>query len=238
MPTAETTPMPSLVLVEQGSFVMGESSDDKFVTDTERPAHRVALARPFRLGRTPVTVGEYRAFSPGHAPGDDPDLPVVNVSWDDARAYCAWLAAHTRERCRLPTESEWEFACRAGSRAPFADGDELTTGAANYLYSEEGRRIGPGRRTPVAAYPPNAFGLHDLHGNVCEWVEDSWHPSYHWAPADGSAWVRNPGPGRRVIRGGAWDYLPRLLRSAWRDSLPPARRRDNVGFRVAVTVHA
>jgi formylglycine-generating enzyme required for sulfatase activity len=212
---------------------MGEAADDKFVTDTERPAHRVRIARRFALGRMPVTVGAYREFAPGHAPGEDPDWPVVQVSWDEARAYCAWLARGTGEPFRLPTEAEWEYACRAGSRTPFAVGAELGLGAANFLYSEEGNRVGPGARTPVGRYPANAFGLHDLHGNVCEWVEDAWHPGYAGAPADGSAWTDPDGGDRRVIRGGAWDYLPRLLRSAWRDSLPRGRRRDNVGFRVA-----
>ncbi|HEY4989854.1 MAG TPA: formylglycine-generating enzyme family protein [Opitutaceae bacterium] len=227
---------PALVRLEPGAFLMGGSGDDKFVTDTERPAHRVAIASAFALGRFPVTVGEYRAFSPGHSPTDEPGWPAVNVSWDDARGYCAWLGAETGEWHRLPTEAEWEFACRAGSRSPFAGGEEITTGTANFLYSEDGQRIGPGHRTPVGRYPSNAFGLSDLHGNVCEWVEDAWHPGYAGSPCDGSAWSEG-GDGRlRVIRGGAWDYLPRLLRSAWRDSLPRGHRRDNLGFRIARTL--
>jgi formylglycine-generating enzyme required for sulfatase activity len=234
---------PALVRVPAGAFLMGEAPDDKFVTDTERPAHRVAISRDFELARFPVTVGEFRAFAPAHAPDEDPACPVVGVSWDDAKAYCAWLGVGTGrppvpasgegEPFRLPTEAEWEYACRAGSRTPFAPGSELTPAAANFLYSEEGQRIGPGIRTPAGRYPANAFGLHDLHGNVCEWVEDPWHPDYAGAPGDGSAWKDTGDPDRRVIRGGAWDYLPRLLRSAWRDSLPRAHRRDNLGFRVA-----
>ena len=227
---------PGLIRLEPGAFVMGGPADDKFVTDTERPAHLVRLVLPFALGRVPVTVGEYRGFAPGHAPADDPAWPVVNVSWDDARAYCAWLPMETGQAWRLPTEAEWEYACRAGSHSPFAAGDEITTQAANFLYAEDGQRIGPGRRTAVGSYPANAFGLHDLHGNVCEWVEDAWHPDYRGAPADGSAWDEGGAPARRMIRGGAWDYLPRLLRSAWRDSLPRGDRRDNVGFRVALTL--
>ena len=112
-------------------------------------------------------------------------------------------------------------------------GDEITPADANFLYAEHGERIGPGVRTPVGRYAANAFGLCDLHGNVCEWVEDVWHAGYAGAPADGAAWVTDGDPDRRVIRGGAWDYLPRLLRSAWRDSLPATQRRDNVGFRIA-----
>jgi formylglycine-generating enzyme required for sulfatase activity len=232
----ETAVAPALVRLAPGAYLMGGAADDKFVTDTERPAHRVTFRRAFALGRGPVTVGEYRAFAPGHAPGEDPAWPVVNVSWDEACAYCAWLRAAAADPVRLPTEAEWEYACRAGSASPFAVGDELGLGAANFLYSENGERVGPGGRTPVGHYPANAFGLHDLHGNVCEWVEDAWHPGYAGAPEDGSAWSESGTTDRRVIRGGAWDYLPRLLRSAWRDSLPRARRRDNVGFRLALSL--
>ncbi len=233
--TIETQLLPATVNVPPGDFVMGETADDKFATDTERPAHGVTIARQFALGIFPVTVGEYRAFAPAHAPGEDPAWPAVNVTWFEARAYCAWLRDVTGDAFRLPSEAEWEYACRAGTRAPFAMGDEITPGEANYLYAEHGQRIGPGARTPVGRYAPNAFGLHDLHGNVCEWVEDAWHPGYDGAPNDGSAWERGTDAGRRVIRGGAWDYLPRLLRSAWRDSLPAGQRRDNVGFRIART---
>jgi len=228
--------VPALLRLPGGAFVMGENTDDKFATDTERPAHRVVLASPFALGRFPVTVGEYRVFAPNHASGEEPDLPVVNVSWNSACDYCAWLRTETGEPYRLPTEAEWEYACRAGSRAPFATGGEITTDAANFLYAEHGQRIGPGGRTPVGRYAPNAFGLHDLHGNVCEWTADVWHPDYAGAPADGSAWLTGGDFTRRVIRGGAWDYLPRLLRSAWRDSLPSTHHRDNTGFRVALTL--
>jgi formylglycine-generating enzyme required for sulfatase activity len=248
----ETQLAPTLVELPPGSFIMGATDDDKFVTDTERPAHRVAIANRFALGRFPVTVGEYRAFAPRHAPGEDPDWPVVNVSWDDAQAYCAWLASIAGQPFRLPSEAEWEYACRAGTRASFVDGDQITPREANFLYAEDGQRIGLGRRTPAGRYAPNAFGLYDLLGNVCEWTEDAWHRNYAGAPGDGSAWLAAAssteltasvpehrvtcGEPRRTIRGGAWDYLPRLLRSAWRDSLPRTHHRDNVGFRLALTV--
>jgi formylglycine-generating enzyme required for sulfatase activity len=234
---------PALVELSPGTFVMGGTDDDKFVTDTERPAHRVAIAHRFSLGRFPVTVGEYRAFAPLHAPGEDSDWPVVNVSWDDAQAFCVWLASVTGQPFRLPSEAEWEYACRAGTRESFVNGGTITPDEANFLYAEDGQRIGLGRRTPAGHYPPNAFGLQDLLGNVCEWVEDVWHPNYTGAPADGSAWLAGDSAGlntdaepRRTIRGGAWDYLPRLLRSAWRDSLPRTHHRDNLGFRIALTL--
>jgi formylglycine-generating enzyme required for sulfatase activity len=240
----ETQLAPALVELPPGAFIMGGTDDDKFVTDTERPAHPVALAHRFALGRFPVRVGEYRAFAPLHAPDDDSNWPVVNVSWDDAQAFCAWLASIAGQPFRLPSEAEWEYACRAGTRASFMGRSEITPDDANFLYSEEGRRIGLGQRTPAGRYAPNAFGLYDLLGNVCEWVEDVWHRDYAGAPADGSAWLTTSrstslmagDPDRRVIRGGAWDYLPRLLRSAWRDSLPRTHHRDNVGFRVALTL--
>jgi formylglycine-generating enzyme required for sulfatase activity len=227
---------PALVELSPGNFIMGATDDDKFVTDTERPAHRVAIAHRFALGRFPVTVGEYRAFAPLHAPNDDSDWPVVNVSWDDAWAFCAWLASVAGRPFRLPSEAEWEYACRAGTRASFVDGNQITPLEANFLYSEEGQRIGLGHRTPAGRYAPNAFGLYDLLGNVCEWVEDVWHCDYNGAPVDGSAWLAAADPEHRTIRGGAWDYLPRLLRSAWRDSLPRTHHRDNLGFRLALTI--
>jgi formylglycine-generating enzyme required for sulfatase activity len=223
-----------MINLSAADFVMGENEGDKFATDTERPAHRVRIAESFALGCFPVTVGEFRRFDSCHAPGEADDLPVVRVSWQDATAYCEWLKEPTGRTYRLPSEAEWEFACRAGSRLPFSVGDEITSSEANFLYDEIGMRIGIGSRSRVGSFPPNQFGLHDLHGNVCEWGADSWHPNYHGSPVNGAAWIE-PGDERRVIRGGAWDYLPRLLRSAWRDWRPADFRADNIGFRVATS---
>jgi len=225
---------PWMIAIRAGEFTMGASRDDKFANDTERPAHRVSVAA-FALGRFPVAVGEYRAFCAGHAPGDDAELPVVGVRWNDARDYCEWLSAVSGRRYRLPSEAEWEFACRAGSAEPFAFGKEITPREANFFYGESGARIGRGARTKCGEFPANQFGLHDLHGNVCEWMEDAWHANYSDAPCDGSAWIYGGDAKLRVIRGGAWDHLPRLLRSAWRDGLDANRRRDNLGFRVATS---
>jgi formylglycine-generating enzyme required for sulfatase activity len=233
----EPAVVPEMIALPSGHFEMGETPDDKFANDTERPARSVAMTRRFALGKFPVTVREYRAFAPHHAPNDDEATPVVNVTWDDARCFCDWLRARSGQPFRLPSEAEWEYACRAGSATCFSFGNELTIEQANFLYTEEGVRAGPGRRTPVGSYPANAFGLHDFHGNVCEWVEDAWHPTYVDAPLDPSAWVGNSRRSdRRAIRGGAWDYLPRLLRSSWRDALPRSAHRDNVGFRLALTL--
>lgn len=212
---------------------MGESPNDRFANRTERPAHSVRIST-FAMGREPVTVGEMRAFRADFAADDAVDLPAVNVSWEDAAEFCRNISHRTGRTFRLPSEAEWEYACRAGTRTIFGMGDAIEPTMANYLYDESGARVGPGRRTPAGTFPANAFGLHDMHGNVCEWVGDVWHDDYEFAPDDGSAWTRGDG-GRRVLRGGAWDYLPRLLRAAWRDSLPPNTRRDNVGFRVATS---
>ncbi len=232
---AETTDsLQPMVELPAGAFMMGENAEDKFANDTERPLHQVIFAAPFALGKFPVTVQEYRRFRPGHSPEEPADWPVVRVSWQDATDYCHWLTEKRRQRFRLPTEAEWEFACRAGTRTPFAVGGEIALTHANYLYDEAGRRIGCGKRTAVGSYPPNAFGLHDLHGNVCEWVADSWHPDYRGAPGDGQAWIKADDE-RRVLRGGAWDYLPRLLRSSWRDWRPADYAGDNVGFRLATS---
>ena len=174
---------------------MGENAEDKFANDTERPLHQVIFAAPFALGKFPVTVEEYRRFRPAHSPEEPADWPVVRVSWQDATDYCHWLTEKRGQRFRLPTEPEWEFACRAGTRTPFAVGDEIALTQANYLYDEAGRQIGAGKRTAVGSYPPNAFGLHDLHGNVCEWVADSWHPEL---PGRASGWTSVGQTGRQA----------------------------------------
>lgn len=214
---------PAAVTIPAGEFWMGESEGDKFANDTERPRHLVRIARPFRLAVFPVT----RALLRGRV-ADSPadDLPATGVSWTEAVAFCRALGG------RLPSEAEWEYAARAGTLTPFPGGFDLRVSEANFLYSEHGERIGLGRTTPAGTHPPNAFGLEAMAGNVCEWCADAWHPDYVNAPVDGSA--RTDGRhDLRVIRGGAWDYLPRLLRSSWRDALPASTRRDNVGFRVA-----
>lgn len=222
-----------LVRLPAGEFIMGESTSDKFANDTERPAHRVCLDEAILVGRYPVTVGEYRACRPEHAEGEDAALPVVNITWHEAVEYCDWLSQRAGSLFRLLSEAEWEMACRAGSRTPFSFGHEIDTTCANYFYNEQGEHVGPGRRTPVGSYPANDYGFQDMHGNVCEWVEDLWHPDYEGAPEDGSARVVSGGSDHRVVRGGAWDYLPRLLRSSWRDHAPPSAHRDNLGFRIA-----
>ncbi|MFY8216935.1 MAG: formylglycine-generating enzyme family protein [Chthoniobacterales bacterium] len=222
------TRMIDLVTIEGGRFLMGENPDDKFANDTERPRHAVDVPA-FRLGRAPVTISEFREFRPYHERGLPGDWPAAMVSWDDAVAYCEWLG----DGMRLPSEAEWEFAARAGSQSPFPWGADITPAHANYYYTEQGNKVGPGHRTPAGHYPANAFGIFDLVGNVCEWTLDAWQADHHDAPADGSPRAATTVPVHRVLRGGAWDYLPRLLRVSWRDHLLQNHRRDNVGFRIA-----
>jgi formylglycine-generating enzyme required for sulfatase activity len=228
---------PEMIDLPLGLFAMGEHADDKFATDIERPAHRVEIAHPIALGRFPVTVAELAEFTGAAFAEADAALPAAGVSWEDAVAYGEWLSQLAGHCYRLPSEAEWEYACRAGKTTAFPNGDILSPADANYFYDEHGMKVGPGHRTPVGAYPPNAFGLHDMIGNVCEWVSDAWHPTFREAPIEGESWEAGAeSRGLRVIRGGAWDYLPRLLRSAWRDFLHQQTRRDNVGFRVACAV--
>lgn len=239
-----TTPAvstPTLREIPAGSFVMGAGDDDRFATFLERPRHTVTFARPFSLATTPVTFSQWDAYAdesdaprpPDYGAGRG-DLPVTSVSYREVHSYLDWLRDRTGTAYRLPTEAEWEYSCRAGTDTVFQTGDDLPLEAANYWYSEDGKKIGPGHPKPVASYPPNPFGIHDLHGTVNEFVADAWHEGYDHLPADGSAHV-DPAAPYVVTRGGAWDLAPRLLRSAHRDWISRDQRLDNVGFRLAVS---
>ncbi len=250
---------PEMVVLPAGGFLMGSTNKEEGRFGDEGPQHRVTIGR-FALGRYPVTVGEYRRFAEasGHRhdggiavwtgsdwKGDaskswrDPGFvqtdrhPVIGVSWRDATAYCEWLEVQTEERYRLPSEAEWEYACRAGTTTRYFFGDSITPKNANYNESKIEKT------TEVGAYPPNPWGLYDMHGNVWEWVEDVWHDSYNGAPTDGSAWTDGEGKDSssdRVIRGGSWYGIPRYLRSALRYRVEPDIRSNVLGFRVARTL--
>ncbi|MBB5350921.1 formylglycine-generating enzyme required for sulfatase activity [Haloferula luteola] len=214
-----------------GEFQMGGRDEDKFSSAVELPRHCVRLSAGFALSRFPVTCGQWRAWA-GELPAANAarvadDLPVVGVTWPEAQAFCRASGG------RLPSEAEWEYACRAGSDGVFPQGAWLDPAQANYGYDEAGRKVGRGALCPVGSYPSNAFGLADMLGNVCEWTADGWHAHYEGAPRDGRAWTEGALPGRRVIRGGAWDHLPRVLRASWRDWAEEDARWDNLGFRVA-----
>jgi len=229
---------PEMVVIPSGRFMMGSLEDEDGRFDDEGPCHAVTIARRFALARYPVTFEEYDGFcaATGREPPGDNDWgrgtrPVIAVSWDDAAAYCAWLSAATAARYRLPSESEWEYACRAGTATVYPWGDAWDAGRAN------GSEGGPGEPSPVGSYPANRWGLHDMIGNVWEWVEDRWHDSHEGAPDDGSARL-DPGSGEagRVVRGGSWFINPRSCRAACRYRVEPDYRDLDTGFRPARTL--
>jgi len=272
---------PESVIVLAGSYLMGSSATEDGRVENEGPRHRVTIRRGFAIGRTEVTVKQFRQFVDqagyrtdaekhgysiiyNHYSGrltnrDDvtwennyegqkaaEDEPVIHVSWNDATAYGQWLARGTGKAYRLPTEAEFEYAVRAGLKTRYWWGDgappdtvENLTGEhdvsrdrrqwATFFEDYEDKFWGP---APVASFPANPFGLHDIAGNVAEWVRDCWHETYLRAPADGSAWI-NPGCKLRIIRGGYWASSPDQARSAFRLSAKPERRDARVGFRIA-----
>jgi formylglycine-generating enzyme required for sulfatase activity len=164
---------------------------------------------------------------------------VINVAWEDAAAYCAWLGQRTGQAYRLPSEAEWEYACRAGTTTPFWTGATISTEQANYdgnfAYGPGGTGVYREQTTPVDSFAANAWRLHDMHGNVWEWCQDCWHESYAGAPWDGSAWLQGD-CSLRVVRGGSWVDRPRVLRSANRGRLEPHDRHYFLGFRAARTL--
>ena len=239
---------PEMVVVPSGSFEMGSPSREEGRSDDEGPVHRVTISERFAVGVHEVTFREWEACrrSGGctHNPDDEGwgrgDRPVVNVSWQDAKEYARWLSRKTGEEYRLLSESEWEYAARAGTSGPFHFGSTISPEEANYdgnFTYGSGRKGRYRKRTePVGSYPPNSFGLHDVHGNVQEWVEDCWHARYRGAPSDGRAWTRGGDCGKRVLRGGSWSFTPRYLRSADRFGSSAGFRFNINGFRVARTL--
>ncbi len=255
---------PEMVVIPGGTFLMGAPEDEEGRSDDEGPQHGVTVPR-FAMGRFAVTFDDYDAFCgetgrerPGDGDWGRGRRPVIHVSWDDAQAYCAWASERTGAAYRLPSEAEWEYACRAGTTTPFSFGETISTDQANYDgdISYGNGRTGEDRQqsngigfmvggpiddrkqtTPVGTFPANAFGLHDMHGNVQEWCEDLWHDSYAGAPADGSAWVVNQDDfNARVVRGGSGNNKPIGLRSADRSGVGPVNRFDTLGLRVARTL--
>jgi formylglycine-generating enzyme required for sulfatase activity len=214
-----------IVAIPAGEFWMGSPGDEEGRFDDEGPQHRVTVPA-FAMGRYPVTQAQYQAVmgkNPSNFTENGANCPVEQVSWHDAVAFCQKLSQQTGREYRLPSESEWEYACRAGTATPFHFGETITPDLANYEKYET---------TPVGRSPANAFGLHDMHGNVWEWCEDHYHDSYEGAPSDGSAWTG--GNGTRLLRGGSWLSDPRNCRSAYRYHDYPGYRSDAIGFRVAV----
>lgn len=250
---------PELILIATGRFHMGSPEHERAVAmaagaqrlwlERETPQHWVGIEQPLALGRYPVTVGEWRRFATDtgwrhtgeidwQAPGftQTDTHPVVGVSWNDVQLYLTWLRDETGQRYRLPTEAEWEYACRAGTRTAFSTGETIGAGQANFdaSFSYHGGATGVFRRgtTPVGSFAPNPWGLFDMHGNVWEWIDDVVHDNYEGAPVDGSAWMADGDQTRHILRGGCWLYHPRYLRSALRNGFSATMANDIVGFRV------
>jgi formylglycine-generating enzyme required for sulfatase activity len=235
-----------MVAIPGGTFVMGSPADEAERFADEDPQHEVTVA-PFFMGRYPITQAQWRTVAamdqvqrsldldPSRFTGEN--HPVEQVSWHDAVEFCERLAARTSKLYRLPTEAEWEYACRAGTTTPFHFGDMITTEVANYdgnsTYNSGPKGESRGQTTPIHLFEiANAFGLSDMHGNVWEWCQDHWHGDYEGVPTDGSAWLTDHEQAERVIRGGSWHNSPRYCRSASRPDLSPDDRFDDIGFRV------
>ncbi|MGK7947088.1 MAG: formylglycine-generating enzyme family protein, partial [Microcystaceae cyanobacterium] len=249
-----------LVYIPKGTFMMGteaseiERLNQKYNVDyfsRESPQHEVTVPS-FYMAKFPITQKQWQAIAtqtdlkgerdlepePSHFKGDN--RPVEQVTWHDAVEFCQRLSKLTGNEYKLPSEAQWEYGCRARTTTPFYFGETITGELANYdaseTYAEESKGRYRGETTPVGSFPANAFGLYDLHGNVWEWCEDTWHDNYEGAPIDGSAWVdENDNDNHsRMLRGGSWSYYPWNCRAAIRLNHVPGYDNSNIGFRVVV----
>ena len=228
-------PIPEMVVIPAGSFKMGCVSGID-CEDDELPVHEVKIDS-FAMSKYEVTFEEYDVFAKatGREWANDRDWgrgrrPVINVSWYDASAYAAWLSSQTGKRYRLPTEAEWEYAARAGTETLYSWGNDIDVNRANCDgCAGQWDNV---KTAPVGSFEANGWGLHDMHGNVREWVQDCWNKNYEDAPTDGSAW-RSGDCSERVVRGGSWFWGPIKLRSAYRRSNETDTRYSMIGFRIA-----
>jgi formylglycine-generating enzyme required for sulfatase activity/DNA-binding winged helix-turn-helix (wHTH) protein len=240
---------PEMVVIPGGSFTMGSPPTEKGRSDFETPQHPVTIARPFAVAKFELTFDEWDTCATyGDCPQGASDVgwgrgrrPVINVTWEDARRYVAWLAKMTGKPYRLLTEAEYEYGARAGTRTAYPWGDKIGNGNANC--GGCGSQWDKRQTAPVGSFPANPFGLFDMAGNVFEWVEDCVHPNYNGAPEDGRAWIEGGDCNTRVVRGGSWDNVPAILRSADRFGVSAGRignstvvRNIFLGFRVARTL--
>jgi formylglycine-generating enzyme required for sulfatase activity len=238
-----------LIFAPGGVFQMGSPFNEPRRESNEGPAHNVTVPS-FYIGRFEITQGQWQTVAnwprverdlstmPSFFQGYD--LPVEQISWDEAIEFCRRLTVQTGRPYRLPSEAEWEYACRAGNRAPFAFGDSITPEVANFNgqfpYSSTPKGLNRGKTTPVGSTDvANGFGLYDMHGNVWEWCQDIWHDNYEGAPTDGSAWEKGGDSSRRVLRGGSWYHPANNCRSASRMKSSPNVRSHYFGFRVVVS---
>jgi formylglycine-generating enzyme required for sulfatase activity len=236
----------TMLQIPAGEFLMGSPQSEEERSDFEGPQHQVKL-QSFFLGQTPVTQAQWKVVAgwpkvavdlnptPSRFKGDI--RPVEQVSWEEAMEFCHRLSQRSNLAYTLPSEAQWEYACRAGTKTPFAFGDTLTPELANYdsnyTYMSGPEGIYREETLDVGSFPANAWGLHDMHGNVYEWCLDPWHESYGGAPSDGTAWVNGAeNEGLRLLRGGSWYRLPRHCRSAYRNGGHQVSRNLSVGFRL------
>jgi formylglycine-generating enzyme required for sulfatase activity len=242
-----------MVLVKGDVFTMGAPETEEGSSNNERPQHEVTI-QTFFMGKYPVTQAQWKAVAalpqvnieldadPSQFKGDK--RPVERVSWYDAVEFCDRLSSHTKRQYRLPSEAEWEYACRAGTTTPFHFGETITTDLANYrgTDNEEYEWSGSYGRGPKGIYREettivgsfgvaNVFGLYDMHGNVWEWCADHWHENYEGATTDGSAWLDNDNK-PRLLRGGSWNNNPVSCRCAYRSYFNPDLNYNDIGFRV------
>jgi formylglycine-generating enzyme required for sulfatase activity len=239
-----------MVEIKGGTFLMGSPGNEESRSESEGPQHQVAIPS-FFIAKSEVTQAQWRAVAsslpkvnrdlitePSFFKGDD--KPVEQVTWEDAIEFCSRLSAITGKPYRLPTEAEWEYACRGGATTPFSFGENITTDIVNY------NGEGPYRTAQKSLYrdqttaagslgAANAFGLFDMHGNVFEWCSDIWHEDYTSAPSDGSSWETSGDESLRVVRGGSWYVQASFCRAARRYKIEPDTRDFNVGFRVVVS---
>lgn len=232
---------PEMAVIPPGNFEMG-TDDGKA---NERPAHQVSIKQAFALGRTEVTQGQWKLIM-GNNPskfkkcGDT--CPVDQVSWDNAQKFIQKLSSLTGKQYRLPTEAEWEYAARAGSTTAYPWGDQASHEYANYGKDECCGGMAQGRdkwvnTSPAGSFPPNAFGLYDMIGNVWEWTDDGYHDSYVGAPTDGGTWPGySTNRSKHVLRGGSWYYFPQYCRVTFRTSGESYFRGNGFGFRLAQTL--
>ncbi|MDY6990988.1 MAG: formylglycine-generating enzyme family protein [Cyanobacteriota bacterium] len=214
--------MLEMVAIPGGTFMMGSTENEAARSDDESPQHEVTL-QPFYMSKYPITQNQYQAImgeNPSHFKGGN--RPVECVSWCNATKFCQKLSQKTWKTYRLPSESQWEYACRAGTTTPFYFGETITSELGNYngkyIYGKAPQGKYREETTDVGSFPLNAFGLYDMHGNVWEWCADDWHKNYQGAPTDGSAWLElsDEKNSTIVLRGGSWIDFPFYCRSAFR----------------------
>ncbi len=235
-----------MVSIPDGKFTMGAPPEESESGEDERPQHMVTV-KSFFMGRYPITQAQWRAIASlpkiKHDLHPDPSCfkgdnrPVERVSWYDADEFCDRLSKATGRVYRLPSEAEWEYACRAQTTTPFHFGATITTNLANFCQQDQSmNKVERKQTTDVGSFPANAFGLYEMHGNVWEWCADNWHEDYQDAPSDGSVWVINGNSEYRILRGGSWDYFPTFCRCTYRFFENPQVKDKEFGFRVVCCI--